>query len=71
MALFGQNEYFNVDGNVDSRPQHIRGIVCDVASCAYHDGDSYCTARRIRVGPVSASNSTQTLCATYKPRELY
>ena len=70
MAIFGPNEYFNVDMSVNNRPQHIRGIVCDVQNCAYHDGDNFCTATRIRVGPTYANKSGQTACATFKPREF-
>ena len=69
MALFGPNEYFNVEIN-DDLPQHIRGIVCDVKNCAYHDGDSFCTANRIKVGPSFANSSGQTACATFKPRSM-
>ena len=70
MAIFGPGEYFNVDIDADRRPQHIHGIVCDVTSCAYHDGDSFCTARRVHVGPLYANTTGQTLCATFKPREM-
>ena len=40
MAIFGPNEYFNVEMGEGKLPDHIRGIVCDVKNCAYHDGDS-------------------------------
>ena len=46
----------------------IKGIVCGVKSCAYHDGTSFCTANEIRIGPSYAVSSTQTVCATYRPR---
>ena len=51
-------------------PDHIRGISCNVKNCLYHDGDSYCTAPRISVGPVYASNCTDTVCATFKPKSF-
>lgn len=70
MSPYGSNEYFNaIEGN-GRQPQHIRGIVCDVRNCAYHDGDSYCTANRIRVGPLSANRSGETACATFRPRNI-
>ena len=53
----------------NAMPKHNKGISCSVTSCAYHDGVNYCTAGRIAVGPATATNSTQTVCATYRPRK--
>lgn len=52
----------------DSKPKHIKGVSCDVTSCAYHDGDNYCTAERISVGPGYATACADTVCATFKPK---
>ena len=49
-------------------PDHVRGIRCDVSSCAYHDGVNFCTAREVKIGPSYAVSSTETVCATYRPR---
>ena len=49
-------------------PEHIRGVHCDVTSCAYHDGTNYCTAGEVKIGPSYAVSSTETICATYRPR---
>ncbi len=51
-------------------PKHIRGIICDVKNCSYHDGDNYCTADKIAVGPSYATNCTDTVCATFKQKQL-
>lgn len=48
--------------------KHIRGIACDVKNCAYHEGECYCTADRIAVGPSHACSSTETVCVTFKPK---
>lgn len=48
--------------------EHIRGIRCDVSSCAYHDGVNFCTADQVKIGPSYAVSSTETICATYRPR---
>lgn len=48
---------------------HIKGINCDVKNCAYHDGESYCTAGEITVGPTYAATGHDTVCATFKPNE--
>ena len=45
------------------------GINCDVKNCHYHQGDCYCTADRIAVGPSFATSSTDTGCATVKPKK--
>ncbi len=71
MPIYSGNEYFNV--SVDEkggRPQHIHGVVCDVRNCVYHDGDNFCTASRIAVGPTYATNSRDTVCATFRERSL-
>lgn len=51
-------------------PKHIQGISCSVSNCAYHDGVHYCTASKISVGPSTAQNSAQTVCATFKKKEF-
>ena len=48
--------------------EHIKGIKCNVQNCYYHDCDTYCTAGEIAVGPHSADSSSETLCATFKPK---
>ena len=53
-----------------STPKHIKGISCSVKNCAYHDGDSYCTAKQISVGPVSATSCADTVCATFKQKSF-
>ena len=50
--------------------KHIHGISCDVKNCAHHDGDSYCTADQITVGPSYATASTDTVCATFKAKNF-
>ena len=53
---------------VDSIPRHISGITCDVKNCVYHDGDNFCTARRVTIGSTAAVRSSETRCATFEPR---
>ena len=50
--------------------KHLKGVVCDVKNCAYHDGDSFCAAGRIAVGPSFAKTAGETVCATFKPKSL-
>ncbi|MBO4453137.1 MAG: DUF1540 domain-containing protein [Clostridia bacterium] len=50
-------------------PKHLRGISCSVTNCAHHDGISYCTAEGISVGPSTATNCTQTVCASFRPKK--
>jgi hypothetical protein len=56
-------------GCCDSTQNHIEGILCDVKNCQYHEGDCYCTADKIAVGPSFATSSTHTVCATFKPKK--
>ena len=46
--------------------KHIKGINCSVKNCVYHDGETYCTAENIHVGPTHAEKSADTVCATFK-----
>ena len=48
--------------------KHIKGILCDVKNCAYHNGKSECCAGCISVGPSSAESSSGTACVTFKPK---
>lgn len=68
MSLFNMSETDGSRSGNDTR--HIRGISCDVRNCVYHDGDSYCTADRVAVGPSYATSCTDTVCATFRQRSL-
>jgi len=48
--------------------KRIKGIMCDVKNCAYHNGKSECCAGCISVGPSSAESSSATACVTFKPK---
>ena len=56
--------------NEQKKNKPIKGVVCDVISCTYHDGDSHCTASQISIGPMQASSCTETVCATFKPHNV-
>lgn len=47
-----------------------KGIGCDVQNCYYHDPSNYCTADQINVGPVSAVTSADTICVTFRPKDI-
>lgn len=64
MGLFTSN----LLAPTDSIPRHINGITCDVQSCVYHDGDNFCTAKRVQIGSMAAVKSSETRCATFEPR---
>ena len=50
--------------------KHIKGIMCNVEHCAYHNGKNECYAGCICVGPCNAESSADTVCATFKPKEF-
>ena len=68
MGFFGTSDDSGSRDGGNTR--HIKGITCDVRNCIYHDGDSYCTADRIAVGPSYATSCTDTVCATFRQRSL-
>ncbi len=47
----------------------IKGIVCGVKGCAYHNGEDHCCAESVCIGPRDAKCSASTACATFKPEE--
>ena len=51
------------------REKHLGGVRCDVKNCMHHDGELYCTASHIAVGPSTAKNATETVCGTFENRE--
>ena len=51
--------------NKNNKP--ISGVLCNVISCAYNTKNGHCTAKQIEVGPIGATNCTETVCATFKP----
>ncbi|MBR6644777.1 MAG: DUF1540 domain-containing protein [Clostridia bacterium] len=54
----------------DKCHKHIKGIGCDVKNCVYHDGECYCTACKVSIGPSYAKSSSETACATFKEKSL-
>lgn len=46
------------------------GVVCNVKNCYYHSGEHTCTAPAVAVGPTYATDCTDTVCATFKPKIL-
>ena len=55
-------------GSKCAKKNHNKGVVCDVHNCAYHDGNNYCTADKIAIGPSFATSCTDTVCATFKQK---
>lgn len=47
----------------------IPGVVCDVKNCVHHDGQRYCSAEQINVGPNFAVSSADTACATFRGKQ--
>ncbi len=43
-------------------------ISCDVKNCVYHDGETFCTADHISIGPIYARSFKETACATFRPK---
>lgn len=69
MGLFDNYDELKI-GN-QKAPKHIKGIKCDVRQCSYHDGESYCTADQVAIGPGFATSCTDTVCATFKPKSSF
>ena len=51
-----------------SSAKKVKGITCDVRECQYHDGENTCMAGHVSVGPTDAKCSSETVCATFRPK---
>ena len=57
---------------MERQEQHIaQGVSCDVVDCAYNGTSHMCTAGHIKVGPSSAHQMADTVCATFEKKESY
>lgn len=50
-----------------SENESLYGIHCDVTNCYYNERKE-CHAEEITVGPQYAATSSDTVCATFRPR---
>ncbi len=53
----------------DKNGKHLKGVSCDACHCIYNGEDNCCHANEIAVGPHNACSSSETICATFKPKE--
>ena len=64
-----EEKKYETDCKSGCKSKPIKGIMCDVENCLYHEGTTSCCAGCISVGPHSAKSSSATVCATFKPKE--
>jgi len=62
-----ENKIFNKDSK---QVKENKGVLCDVCNCVYHNGENHCTATKINVGPSYATSCTDTVCATFKQKNI-
>ena len=39
----------DITENLNNPPKHIKGLVCSVKNCVYHDSEGYCTAYSVHI----------------------
>ena len=61
MELFDDRLAAELSNDAAVPPEHISGVRCDAVNCAYHDGERFCTAESITVGPHTAAKRDETL----------
>ncbi len=64
------NSYDKYPPEKSKNKKHIKGIACDVKNCVHHNGENNCTAESIAVGPSFATSCTDTVCASFKPKNI-
>lgn len=68
MGIFDKNENAKANECHCHTPRHIKGVVCDVHNCVHHASENCCTADKIAVGPSYATSCSDTVCASFKPK---
>ncbi len=58
-----------ISASLQGKNKPLKGVVCDVQNCSYHDGACHCTAKQIAVGPSHASACADTVCATFREKQ--
>ena len=53
----------------DTGKKELKGVVCDAFHCVHHGDHNSCHARSISVGPHSACCTSETVCATFEPKD--
>ncbi len=61
---------YEESGSEKKSKKRNKGIICDVRNCMYHDGVGRCMAEQIAVGPTYATSASDTVCATFRPKQL-
>ncbi len=54
--------------DTENRKKELKGVVCDACHCVHHGENNSCHASEISVGPHSACSTSETVCATFKPK---
>lgn len=57
---------FSLEGSECIVEKEIKGIMCEVKSCKYHDASNNCHAGQIKVGNQTAKSMTDTACETFE-----
>lgn len=70
MRLFDDELAAELAADPNVPPDHIEGIRCDVESCAYHDGERFCTADAVSIGMQLAATQSETCCRTFRRRAM-
>ena len=53
-----------------SGKEHIKGIQCNAKNCMFNECETYCTADHISVGPCNATCSSDTVCSTFREKNM-
>ena len=61
---------FEETGSEKRSKRANKGIICDVRNCVYHDGVGRCMAEKIAIGPSYATPARDTVCATFRAKQI-
>ena len=53
----------------EEKPKRNEDISCSCKDCTFHDGECWCIAEKIAVGPTNAKCCADTVCATFRKRQ--
>ncbi|MBZ2174482.1 DUF1540 domain-containing protein [Schnuerera sp. xch1] len=53
---------------IEKTDDHIDGVKCVVNTCYYYESGDRCNAAKIEIQPRNATNTEETDCATFRPK---
>lgn len=58
-----------MEGRIEKKNNPLSGVKCVVNTCYYYASGDHCSAAKIEIQPHNASDTQETDCATFAPKQ--